>query len=149
MLQINRIVLYVSFILALSACGDKKLASGNSCFIDLVNQSSNQMAVVKNSEEMIIAGWVADDLSKTTPTEVTINFVSTTGEVYEFSKGKVQVPRPDVAAALGLPSNSIAGFGLTGKVPKEMNRGIYNIQTVGYYPNKMVACKTEKNIEIQ
>ena len=148
-MKISRIILCIIFIMTLSACGDKKIVSDNGCFIDLIKNSVTPMVLLAGGEEITIGGWVADEMSKTSPEEVVVNLISTKGEVFEFAKGKVIFPRPDVISALGLTPNSVPGFGLTNKIANGLAPGIYNVQTVGYYPNKIVVCKTAKNIEIK
>jgi hypothetical protein len=144
-----KVLCSITILMLLSACGDKKIVADNGCFIDLINNSAAPMVLLNGGEEVTIGGWVADEMSKTSPEEVAINFISPKGEPYEFAKGKVISPRPDVITALGLAPNAVPGFGLTGKVPKGITPGVYNVQTVGYYPAKIVVCKTAKNIELK
>lgn len=137
-----------AFLITLSGCSDKKLFSETSCSIDLVNDSGELIVTTKGDAVLKVAGWAVDNLSKQAPDTIEINLVSSGGVVTGFMEGKLTIPRPDVNIALNVPSISNAGFGLSAQL-HSLAPGLYEIQILQHFIDRILVCKSAKRINVE
>jgi hypothetical protein len=143
----SRTVILLATLITLAGCSDKKIFSATSCSIDSVNDSGDLIVAVKAKGVLKVSGWAADSLSKQAPETITINLVSSTGAVSKIAEGKLTVARPDVSAFLNAPSITNAGFGLSTQLEYPA-LGIYEIQILQNFSDRIIACKSAKSVRI-
>ena len=143
----SRTVMLLAALITLAGCSDKKIFSLASCSIDSVNDSGDLIVAMKSNDILKIAGWAVDDYSKQAPETITINLVSSTGAVSKITEGKLTVVRPDVSAALNMPSITNAGFGLSAQLESPAP-GTYEIQILQHFSDRILVCKSPKSVRI-
>lgn len=144
----RRALVLLTSLMTLAGCSDKQIFTETSCSVDSVNGSGELVITAKRNGILKVEGWAADGLSKQTPESVSINFVSSAGVVSEFAESKLFVARPDVSAFLKAPSVTHAGFGVSAKLESQLP-GIYEIQLLQNFPDRILACKSNKTIKIE
>lgn len=142
-----RTLVLLATLITLAGCGDKKILSSTSCSIDSVNDSGDLIVTTKANSILKVAGWAADYLSKQAPDSVTINLVSSIGAVSKFAEGKLTVARPDVNTALNAPAIANVGFGLSAQLESPAS-GIYEIQILQHFSDRIIVCKSAKSVKI-
>lgn len=143
----SRAIVLLASLITLAGCSDKKIFSETSCSIDSVNDSGDLIVAMKGNGILKVAGWAADDLSDQAPETVTINLLSSAGVVSKFTDGKPTMARPDVNAALKAPNITNVGFGLSAPL-ESLAPGIYGIQILQHFPDRILACKSAKSVRI-
>ncbi|MDO8412888.1 MAG: hypothetical protein Q7S51_03745 [Gallionellaceae bacterium] len=142
-------VIFLITLITLAGCSDsdKKMLSVTSCSVDAVNDSGDLIVPIKVNSNLKLAGWAADSLSKQAPDTITINLVSSTGAVSKFVEGKLTVARPDVSKALDAPKLASVGFGFSAQL-ESLASGIYEIQILQNFPDRVLFCKSAKSVRI-
>ena len=144
----RRMVMLFSSLLMLAGCGEKQISAVSSCSIDSVNNSGNLIVPVNLNSVVQVAGWALDGWSKQAPDSISINLISSNGNVSKLAEGKATVARPDVSAVHNAPSITNAGFGFSAKIEPQV-AGIYELQILQYFPGRILVCKSNKNIKIE
>jgi hypothetical protein len=142
-----RTIVLFSALLMLGGCNNKQIFTEPTCSADSVNESGEPVVTMKGNGILRVAGWAADKLSKQAPDTITVNLVSPSGVVSKVVEGKPTVPRPDVKVALNAPAIGIVGFGFSGKI-ESLAPGVYEIQLLQNFPDRILVCKSAKSIRI-
>lgn len=140
-------LLFLAALLTLTGCGEKQISAVSACSIDIVNNSGDLIVPAKSNSVVQLAGWALDGLSKQAPESISINLVSSAGNISRLVDGKATVSRPDVSASLNAPLVTHPGFGFSAKIESQVT-DTYELHILQHFPDRILVCKSNKSIKV-
>jgi hypothetical protein len=118
-----------------------------SCNIDKINDKGDGLVSVAPGQ-IVLRGWVADKLNNSVPDKALVQIESSDGSIAESSLADVDIPRADVASALGSENYLVSGFKADIDATKLM--GPYGFSIVLSAKNGYTLCKiSNKKLEVK
>jgi hypothetical protein len=122
-------------------------APSDGCSIDAVGDQKDQaVSQAKRTGEVRLIGWAADQATKTVPP---VAIIELAGPSHWFAPAVRATPRPDVAAALGVPSFGRSGWDLLADF-SAVPAGVYDVRIRQVSAAGMpLVCDAKRRIEVK
>ena len=137
------VALSLAFMLTSCSLGNQTNAATlvSSCSLDEISGGSHtpptSYSVSLSTPDIILKGWLANDLAGESPEQVTVVIADSLGKIHSFESGKSKI-RPDVAEAYKKPGMKNSGFEIL--MENVGKPGNYNLTIQGKFKKDNIIC---------